>query len=370
MSVSTCASCYALCGAGVRDAYHVAIMTTAPVAGTSATLLDAMAVIDHGGQGICCLVDEGGRLAGVLTDGDVRRALLTGHDLAEPALKLATATPQTVAAGTPRAHVLDLMNAWRILAIPEVDEDRRLIQVHTLSEIIGPSVLPNSAVIMAGGKGTRLGSLTANTPKPMMTVAGRSVIEWLILGLVGDGIRHVYISVNHLADKLVEHLGDGSSFGCEIEYLWEDPEVPLGTGGSLGLIKRPPTEPLIVMNGDLMVEFDTRQLLAFHRAQGSMVTVGVREYAHTIPFGVIETDAHDHVQQMVEKPELVVTVNAGIYCMEPVVLDVITPGQPTDMPELVQRCLDRGDVVAAWEWSSDWIDIGTPADLARAKGHA
>lgn len=355
---------------GFGDAYYVAIMTTAPLAGASATLRDAMAVIDHGGQGICCLVDDDGRLAGVLTDGDVRRALLTGHDLAESAVDFATATPQTVAAGTPRAHVLDLMNAWRILAIPEVDQDRRLVQVHTLAEIIGPSVLPNSAVIMAGGKGTRLGDLTAHTPKPMMTVAGRSVIEWLILGLVGDGIRHVYISVNHLADKLVDHLGDGSRFGCEIEYLWEDPEVPLGTGGSLGLIKRTPTEPLIVMNGDLMVEFDTRQLLAFHQAQRSTVTLGVREYRHTIPFGVIETEADDQVRQMVEKPDLAFTVNAGIYCVEPKALDVIIPGQPTDMPELVQRCLDRGDVVAAWEWSSDWIDIGTPADLARAKGHA
>lgn len=345
-------------------------MTTAPVADISATLHEALAVIDHGGQGICCLVDAEGRLAGVLTDGDARRAILAGHPLAEPALDHATTTPQAVAAGTPRAHVLDLMNAWRIVAIPEVDEDLRLIQVHTLSEIIGPSVLPNSAVIMAGGKGTRLGSLTTHTPKPMMTVAGRSVIEWLILGLVGDGIRHLYVSVNHLAEKVVDHLGDGSRFGCAIEYLWEDPDVPLGTGGSLGLIKESPTHPLIVMNGDLMVEFDTRQLLAFHEKQGSMVTVGVREYSHTIPFGVVESDADDNIQRMVEKPDLGVTVNAGIYCVEPGVLDLISAGQRTDMPELVQRCLDRGDTVSAWKWSSDWIDIGTPADLARAKGHA
>lgn len=345
-------------------------MTAATIADISATLLEALAVIDRGGQGICCLVDADGRLAGVLTDGDARRAILAGHDLAEPALRHATTTPQTVSAGTPRAHVLDLMNAWRIIAIPEVDDDHRLVQVHTLSEIIGPTVLPNSAVIMAGGKGTRLGSLTAHTPKPMMTVAGRSVIEWLILGLVGDGIRHIYISVNHLADRLVEHLGDGSRLGCDIEYLREDPDVPLGTGGSLGLIKERPADPLVVMNGDLMVEFDTRQLLAFHEARGSMVTVGVRDHSHTIPFGVIESDEDDHVQQIVEKPDLTVTVNAGIYCVEPAALDLITPGHKIDMPDLVQRCLDRGDVVAAWEWSSEWIDIGTPADLARAKGHA
>lgn len=345
-------------------------MTTSPLAGTDATLLEALAVIDAGSLGICCLVGEDGRLAGLLSDGDVRRALLTGRDLSERALGYATASPQTVAAGTPRAHVLDLMNAWRIDAVPEVDKDGRLVRVHTLSEIIGPSVLPNAAVIMAGGKGTRLGSLTADTPKPMMTVAGRSVIEWLILGLVGDGIRQIYISVNYLAEKLVDHLGDGSHLGCTIEYLREDPDVPLGTGGSLSLIPTPPTAPMLVMNGDLMVDFDARQMLAFHQRQGSAITVGVREYGHTIPFGVIETNEDLHIQQMTEKPEIAVTVNAGIYCVEPSALELITPGEPADMPDLVQRCLDRGDVVTAWEWSSDWIDIGTPADLARAKGHA
>lgn len=357
-------------GSGAEASSEATHVARSPIASSSASLLDALRVIDLGALGICCLTDDTGRLTGVLTDGDVRRAILAGHDLESSAQAHATKDPQTVSAGTPRAHVLDLMSARRLSAIPEIDEEGHVLRVHSLSEVVGPRTLPNSAVIMAGGKGTRLGSIAQDTPKPLMSVAGRSILEWIILGLVGDGIHHVYVSVNHLADQVVDHLGDGSQFGVRIEYLREDPDKPLGTGGSLALIEDRPTDPLLVINGDVLVEFDARELLQFHQASGARITMGVRQYTHSVPFGVVETTADDRVARIVEKPDLQVTVNAAVYCIEPDLIDEVPTGTMSHMPDLVQRCLDTDQPVVAWPITSDWIDVGTPADLARAKGMA
>lgn len=341
-----------------------------PVADLTSTLLEAIEVIDRGALAICCLTDSEGRLRGVLTDGDIRRALIAGHPLTAPAIDHATTSPHTVVAGTPRAHVLDLMNAWRVAAIPEVDAAGRVHGVHALSDVVGPAALPNVAVIMAGGKGTRLGDLTRHLPKPLMTVAGRPILDWIILGLVGDGIRRIHLSVNHLADQIIDHVGDGSRLGAEVSYLREDPETPLGTGGSLALIEDRPTEPMLVMNGDLMVDFDARQLLRFHQQSQSRATIGVRRYSHTVPYGVVEQDSDHRIQHLVEKPDLEVSINTGVYCIDPDLIDLVPPNTMSHMPDLVERCLDDNQRVSAWELSSDWIDVGTPADLARAKGDA
>lgn len=338
-----------------------------------ATILEAIAAIDHGANSLCCVIDDDKRLVAVLTDGDVRRALLNGAPLPSPALPHATTTPRTVPAGTARALVIDLMRSVRISAVPEVNDDQQLIGLHTLSEVLGTPDLPNSAVIMAGGRGTRLGTLTASTPKPLMTVAGRSIIEWLVLGLVGDGIRHIYISINHLADQVVEHLGDGTALGCKIEYLREEINNPLGTAGSLTLLPaavREGSEPIIVMNGDLMTEFDASRLLAYHRDIGARLTMGVRNYSHTVPFGVVEHDDDKWVTAIAEKPSLQVDINTAVYCVDADLIGLLPANEPSTMPGLVQACLDENLPVSAWTMASDWIDVGTPADLARAKGHA
>jgi len=344
--------------------------TRLPLAAVDASLSEALAVIDRGACGLACLVDDTGSLRAVITDGDIRRALLGGHPLTAAALDHATTTPKTVSPGTRRAHVVDLMSSLRLSAIPEIDESGRVQRVHSLSDVIGAKELPNAAVIMAGGRGTRLGALAQDVPKPLMTVAGRTIIEWIILGLVGDGIRHVYVSVNHLADKIVEHLGDGEQLGVRIEYLREDPATPLGTGGSLALMEPRPDVPFLVINGDVMVEFDARELLGFHATSGARVTMGVRQYSHAVPYGVVESDADGRVERVVEKPDLEVSVNAAVYCVDPDLVDRVPRGIMSHMPDLVERCIEAQESVMAWPIQSDWIDVGTPTDLARAKGMA
>ncbi|MCB0911944.1 MAG: NTP transferase domain-containing protein [Propionibacteriaceae bacterium] len=294
--------------------------------------------------------------------------MLAKADVTEPATTYACHTPRTVKRGTPRALVLDLMQAARLHAVPEVDHRGVIVGLHTVTEMLSATPLPNHAVIMAGGRGSRLGMLTANTPKPLMTVAGRSILEWIILGLVGGGIRTIHISVNYLADQIVDAIGDGSAYGCTIRYMREEPDQPLGTGGSLTLLDPRPTEPIIVMNGDLMVEFDATRLVEHHRGSAAAMTVGIRSYSHTVPYGVVEMDAAGRVTSVSEKPELEVDINTAVYCIDPPLIDLLPSGQPSNMPDLIQGCLDRGLGVSAWPLTSDWIDVGTPADLHRAKG--
>lgn len=341
--------------------------STAPL---TATLRDALLVIDRSGTRSCILVDEAGRLGGLLTDGDTRRAILRGVSLEAPAIDHATTSPHTVAAGSPRALVIDLLTALHVSAVPEVEEDGRLVGLHTLSDVVGAPPLPNVAVIMAGGRGSRLGDLTDDTPKPLMTVAGRSIIEWIVLGLVGDGIRDIHVSVNYLAEQIEEHLGDGSRLGCSIRYLREDRDRPLGTAGSLALLRaeRPDlAHPVLVMNGDLMVQFDAGDLLHTHVRAGATVTVATRSYQHEVPFGVIESSG-GRVTAISEKPTLSFDINAAVYAVEPRALDWVPAGRASGMPDLVETCLERGEVVTAWTLGSEWIDVGTPTDLARAKG--
>ncbi|WP_229659821.1 sugar phosphate nucleotidyltransferase [Tersicoccus solisilvae] len=341
--------------------------------GTGATLREALQTIDQGGSSIALVIDDQSRLVGVLTDGDVRRALLAGADLGDPARDVANTTPRTVSPDEGRSRALDLMRSQRITEVPVVDAEGRLQGLHTLTDIVGRKALPNVALIMAGGRGTRLGNLTKDTPKPLMTVADRTIIEWIILGLVDSGITSIYVSVAYLAEKIEAHLGDGSQLGCTITYLHEDPETPLNTAGALGVLhhERPDlAEPIIVTNADLMVRYSAADLLAFHAERGATVTVAARPYTHQIPFGVLELEPGRRVREVVEKPTIECEISSGIYAVSPEALAMVPYLTPYSMPDLIQACIASSRTVSAWPIESDWIDVGTPTDLAKAKGQS
>ncbi|MGZ4539308.1 MAG: sugar phosphate nucleotidyltransferase [Blastococcus sp.] len=334
------------------------------------SLREVMTALDRHGHKAVVLVTGSRKLSGLITDGDVRRALLAGAGLDEPALPHASRQPTVVREGAHRGHVLDLMRGLHIEQIPVVDGSGCVVGLQTLQNVVGAPVLPNAAVIMAGGRGSRLGPLTQNTPKPLMRVAGRPILEWIILNLVSSGIRDVYVSVNYLADQIEDQLGDGSKLGCRVDYLREELESPLGTAGSLSMLREQhhPQDPIIVMNGDLMVQFDVGDLVRAHGERSSAVTVVTRQYRHEVPFGVVERQADQSVGALTEKPVVDLEVNAGIYVVSPDALELVPAATPSTMPELVEHCIDKGWRVSAWTLSSDWIDVGTPRDLAKAQG--
>lgn len=338
---------------------------------TGSSIRDALRCIDQGGVEIALALEADGRLRGVLTDGDIRRALLAGASLEDPVAPHLTTRPITVGVGTGRAEVLELMQARSIAHVPEVDSRGRLQGLHLLRDVIGPPVLPNTAVIMAGGRGTRLGALTEDTPKPMLHVAGRPILERIVLHLVGSGIRRIVLSIAYLGDVIVDHFGDGRDFGCSIEYLREDVERPLGTGGALGLLAErvgPPADPLLVMNGDLLVSFSVPAMLDAHVNARAALTVGTREYIHDVPFGVLRFDERARVTDLVEKPRASWAVNGGTYVLDPGLIERIPLDRSFPITELVADCIDRDELVLAWPLDGDWQDIGRPHELRAARG--
>ena len=232
----------------------------------TARLVDAMQSLELSGVEIALLTDAEGRLAGIVTDGDIRRALLKGATMESPVGPHMVREFTRVGPDAGRAEVLDLMQARTLEQIPVVDAEGKLAGLHLLHELVGAIERPNWAVIMAGGKGVRLRPITEHLPKPMIPVAGRPILERLVLHLVGCGIRQVFLSINYLGHIVEQHFGDGSRFGCRIEYLRE--EQPLGTGGALALLPEPPTELLLVMNGDGVTQVDIGALLDFHERGG------------------------------------------------------------------------------------------------------
>jgi NDP-sugar pyrophosphorylase family protein len=270
----------------------------------------------------------------------------------------------TVGLQSGRAEVLDLIRARAIRQVPIVDSAGRPIGLHLLQELIGAKVRPNWGVIMAGGKGTRLRPLTEAVPKPMLKVAGRPILERLILHMVGYGIRRIFLSINYLGHIIEQYFGDGARFGCQIEYLRE--ERPLGTAGSLSLLPEAPTEPILVMNGDLVTQTNLGDMLDYHLLGPQVATMGVRRYVHTIPFGCVELEG-ERVISLVEKPQVERMVNTGIYVLDPKVVARIPRQQECTVPGLLDDCLARNERVYAYELRDDWIDVGQFHQLHQAQ---
>lgn len=331
-----------------------------------ATVLEAMHAINAGGHAIAFVCGVRGKVHGLLTDGDLRRALLAGATLESRVL--VTAMRHDFASVSPeatRAEALDLMRARHIEHLPVLDERGRLVGLHLLHELLGATPRPNWAVIMAGGRGTRLYPITQHVPKPMVTVAGRPILERLVLHLVGYGIRRIYLAVNYLAEMIEAHFGDGRAFGCEIHYLRED--RALGTGGPLALLPETPEHPLLVMNGDLVTTADISRLLAFHARGSYAATFGLRSYAVEIPFGVA-TVRGDRVVGLREKPTERMHVSAGIYVLSPPVLSLIPRDIEYPITELFAACLRRRMPLGAHVIEDEWVDVGRPQELSRARG--
>jgi dTDP-glucose pyrophosphorylase len=331
----------------------------------NATILEALKAIDGGGEAITFVVDAGERVIGVLTDGDVRRAILRGASLEDRVLPRVMRRDFT--AVTPedgRAEVLDLMRARQIERIPVLGPEGRLAGLHTMRQMVSRAERPNRAVILAGGKGTRLHPITEQVPKPMLTVAGRPILERLILHLVSCGITRFSISINYLGHLIEQHFGDGSRLGAEIDYLRET--VPLGTGGPLSLLP-PPALPILVLNGDLLTQADVGDLLDFHERGDYAATLGVRPYTIEVPFGVAEVDG-ERLLALREKPVERSLINAGMYVLSPEAVARVPAGKEYPITALFEALLAEGKPVGAHVLEAEWLDVGRHDELRRARG--
>lgn len=330
-----------------------------------ASILHGIKVIDDNAMQTALVVEPDGRLAGVVTDGDIRRALLRAVPLDSPVKLIMNATPKTASVAASEEAVLHLMQHHRIQVVPVLDASGRVARVVTLSELLHLDEAPNPVVLMAGGLGSRLGPLTQDSPKPLLEVGGRPILETIIRAFARHGFRKIYISVNYLGEMIERRFGDGGEFGVEIAYLRET--MRLGTAGALGLLPTRPEQPFIVMNGDILTSLNFRKLLDFHMQSGATATVAVTEHMMQVPYGVVDVDDNNRMVNLVEKPSSVHFISAGIYVLAPETLDLIPPQTPFDMPSLLRRLMQRKDYPAVYPLHEYWQDVGSPRELEQAR---
>ncbi len=326
--------------------------------------------IDHNGEGIALVVDPERRLLGTVTDGDIRRAILSGTDLNLPiqtvvAQRTAPVRPQglTVPVDTPAPEIIRLMNQFSIRHIPLLDNKGRIADLALLSNLIKQTDLPVTTVVMAGGYGTRLRPLTHKVPKPLLPVGKRSILELIIRQLKKAGIRDINISTHYKAEKITKHFGNGKAFGVDLHYINEN--QPLGTAGALGLMA-PSSKPILVINGDVLSKVNLRAMLDFHQEHKADLTVAVQKYDVQVSYGVIETKGF-LVEKLTEKPNYLYFINAGIYLLEPSIHSLIPKKQHFDMTDLIQKLLDTKRRVVSFPIREYWLDLGNHADYQKAR---
>jgi len=208
------------------------------------------------------VVDRQRRLIDTVTDGDLRRGLLRGITTDAPVRTIMNASPRTIRFGEPRGDILAFMRREKIKHIPVIDFAGRAVDLITLDTLLAPKVQPYPIVLMAGGEGRRLRPLTEHTPKPMLDVGGRPILETIIRRFADAGFSEFHISVNYRADVIRNHFGKGGTLGVDISYIEED--MPLGTAGPLGRLGARPDQPLLVMNADILSKLDPEQMIDFH----------------------------------------------------------------------------------------------------------
>lgn len=305
------------------------------------------------------VVDEDGRLVGTITDGDVRRAMLQGLSLDADASSCLQPSPKFGHIGQDDENLRTLgLVQRREQFLPIVDANHRVREILVRS----PDEGLTTALVMAGGLGTRLGERTRTMPKPLLEVGGRPILDRVIEAIETAGVRRVILAVHYLADKIETFVAARKNL-ASIEFIRE-PER-LGTAGALGLIDPASVglAPLLVVNGDLVTRVDFRALHDFHVRHGNDGTLGVASYRIEVPFGVVRHDEEGLFEGIDEKPCLNYFVAAGVYYLNPQFLALVPKNQPCDMPNLLNQGKSVGMRIGLFPIHEEWADIGQPAAL-------
>lgn len=330
-----------------------------------------MQVLQHNSTSLVVAVSGDMRVVGVISDGDIRRALLAGSSMDHPVVGIIRRDPVVVTERESRAAVLDLMQARGISAVPIVGGNGEYRGLHLLRQLLGRMPRGNTAVLMAGGRGSRLLPVDSPIPKPMVKVAGRPILERIVNHIVGYGICDLIIATGFRAEVIENYFSDGEKHGCRIRYVREESNSGRGTAGALSEVRTlidPESLPIVVMNGDLVTQVNVADLLDAHSHTGAALTIATHFHRYQVPFGVVKVDSRGYVQQVVEKPVHQELVSAGIYVLDPSVLPHVPETGQFHMTDLIDKCLADGRHVGYWQSDEDWIDVGRPSDLAAARG--
>ena len=322
------------------------------------SLLDGMSSIDP----ILFVVDEQNRLVGSLTDGDIRRGLISRVDLDDKIENIFQNDPKYIVKGQEEFEKILIYRESNLRVIPVVDLNHCVVNVVNFREI--KSYLPVDAVIMAGGKGQRLLPLTEHTPKPLLLVGNKPIIEHNLDRLAMFGIDDFWISINYLGEKIESYFGDGSLKNVQINYIKEN--RPLGTLGSISLVDKFKHDYILITNSDLLTNIDYEHFFLDFISQDADMAVVTIPYQVNIPYAVLETE-DGNVLGFKEKPTYTYYSNGGIYLLKKSLIEMVPKDDFYNATDLMNELIRQKKKVYSYPLIGYWLDIGTPTDLDKAQ---
>lgn len=329
------------------------------------TMQSAIDALNNEALRIVMVVDDDEKLVGTVTDGDIRRGLIDHLTVDSMLSDFMHKDPTVASVEQGRDEILTKMKEFDLLQIPILDDKRRVVGLETLLHLLKKPKYENVIFLMAGGFGKRLRPLTNKTPKPLLNVGNKPILETILEQFVESGFQNFYISTHYKADMVEEYFGNGEQWGVSIQYINE--KIPLGTAGALGLLPdNLPDLPVIMMNGDLLTKVDFKNLLEFHKGHGGVATMCVREYDFKVPYGVVEFSKQS-VSAIIEKPVHNFFINAGIYVLEPSLVKSVVSESYIDMPELLEQNIKNNKKVNMYPIHEYWLDIGQIKDYEQAQ---
>lgn len=312
---------------------------------------------------ILFVTDGNNVLIGSLTDGDLRRGFIKGLGFEDSLMNFIQPNPSYIIEGQFVMDELEDYKARNFKIIPVLNTDKQIVDIINFRQ--QSTIIPADAIIMAGGEGKRLRPLTETTPKPLLKVGGKPIIEYNIDRLKQVGIKNITLSINYLGDQLVDYFGDGISKRLNIQYIRED--KPLGTIGSILLVKDFHHEDIIVMNSDLLTNIDFKDFYKSFKDSDADMAVAATSYHVDVPYGVLEADDSNKVLSLKEKPRYTYYSNAGIYILKKDLLKMIPQDQFYDITDLMKRLLEMNLKMVTYPINGYWLDIGKHEDYEKAQ---
>ena len=318
--------------------------------------------VDSFGIGFIAVVDDENKLLGIVTDGDIRKALLAQR---KEVKEIINTKPLTLLYTTPKSQIISFLENKRRYHMPLVDENNFLKEVFLLNDF-DKQYKPNKVIIMAGGLGSRLGELTQRIPKPMLEVKGKPIISYIIESFKSQGFNKFILCVNYKKEIIEEYFNKGENIGVSIEYITE--EKRLGTAGALSLID-PGTlqDPFFVVNGDVISNLDYQVVLDFYTINKADALMCAKEMSQTNPYAEVVLDENHNLISLKEKPKTHFNINLGIYMLNKEILNLLPKNEFFDMPNLFLKAKENDSSVKVFLANEDWIDIGKPKDYLSLK---
>lgn len=325
---------------------------------------DALIRLDYlASDAILIVVNDDNVLVGSLTDGDLRRGFIKGLGFDNALTDFIQSDPKFIFSDMYEQEVLESYRKNNYKIIPIVNRQMEVVDI--LNFRTRTTILPLDAVLMAGGEGRRLRPLTEQTPKPLLKVGEKPIIEYNIDRLAGVGVKNFHISINYLGEQIENYFEDGSKKNIQIQYIKED--RPLGTIGSVLLADSFQNKEIIVMNSDLLTNIDFADFYkAFTESEADMA-VAATTYSVDIPYAVLEANESQKVVALKEKPRYNYFSNAGIYLMKTSLLELIPPGVPFHVTDLMEKIIEMNLSLVTYPINAYWLDIGKPDDFKKAQ---